>query len=79
MHACVATWVIDTMYHLIYTSAQTQTWRIEKCIKIFANIWRGKIDEPERLSLELALKTAPNICAYFDSKIRFLTHAICAL
>jgi hypothetical protein len=28
MRACVVTRVIDTMYQLIYSSAQTQTWRI---------------------------------------------------
>jgi hypothetical protein len=30
MRACVAACVIDTMYGLIYASAQTQVWRI-KC------------------------------------------------
>jgi hypothetical protein len=29
MRACVAARVIDTMYQLIYSSAQTQAWRIE--------------------------------------------------
>ena len=28
-HACTHTRVIDTMYQLIYSSAQTQAWRIE--------------------------------------------------
>jgi hypothetical protein len=27
--ACVVARVIDTVYHLIYSSAQTQVWRIE--------------------------------------------------
>ena len=29
MRACVVARVIDTMYQLIYSSAQTQAWRIE--------------------------------------------------
>jgi hypothetical protein len=29
MRACAAVCVIDTLYHLIYSSAQTQAWRIE--------------------------------------------------
>jgi hypothetical protein len=29
MRACVAARVIDTLYQLIYSSAQTQAWRIE--------------------------------------------------
>jgi hypothetical protein len=29
MRACVVARVIDTMYQLIYSTAQTQVWRIE--------------------------------------------------
>jgi hypothetical protein len=29
LRACVAARVIDTMYQMIYSSAQTQAWRIE--------------------------------------------------
>jgi hypothetical protein len=50
MRACAAAHVIDTMYQLIYSSAQTQAWRMEfsySCIGIFADISRGQKDELE--------------------------------
>ena len=72
MRACVVARVIDTMYQLIYSSAQTQVWRIFR-IDIFTNIRRGQKDELGRLLPELVLLTAPNIREYFYTKIRFST------
>jgi hypothetical protein len=41
VHACVLARVIDTMYQLIYSSAQTEAWRIEF---LYRNI--QKFDSP---------------------------------
>jgi hypothetical protein len=43
MRACVVARVIDTMYQLIYSSAQTQAWRIEFPYRnIHEYFWRSK-------------------------------------
>ena len=39
MRACVAARVIDTVYQLIYSSAQTQAWRIEISYRYIRKYW----------------------------------------
>jgi hypothetical protein len=39
MRAFAATCVLDTMYQLIYTSAQTRAWRIEFSYKYIRDYW----------------------------------------
>ena len=79
MRACVVARVIDTMYQLIYSSAQTQAWRIEFSYRNIREIRRGQKDELGALRPELVLLTAPNFREYFYTKIRFSTPALSAL
>ena len=39
MRACVAARVIDTIYQLIYSSAQTRAWRIEFSYRDIRDYW----------------------------------------
>jgi hypothetical protein len=78
-HACTHTRVIDTMYQLIYSSAQTRAWRIDFRIDIFPNIRHGQKDEFGKLLPELAFLTVPNIREYFYMKIRLCTPTLSAL
>jgi hypothetical protein len=43
MRACVVARVIDTMYQLIYSSAQTQAWRIELSYRNIHEYSRGAV------------------------------------
>jgi hypothetical protein len=69
MCACAAACVIDTMYQLIYSSAQTQAWKIDFRREIFANIRNGQNDELGPPCPELVILTVSNIREYFYTKI----------
>jgi hypothetical protein len=49
MRACVVACAIDTVYQLIYSSAQTRAWRIEfsyTAVEIFTHIRRDELGTP---------------------------------
>jgi hypothetical protein len=79
MRACVAVRVIDTMYQLIYSSAQTQAWRIEFS---YRNI-QEYFPRPKGRVRDTVSRARPfdsrNFREYFYTKIRFSTPALSAL
>jgi hypothetical protein len=78
MRACVAAFVIDTIYEL---TRRRRPGRGESNfrIEIFAKVRGGQKGELGTLRPELAILTAPNFREYFYTEIRFSTPALSAL